>query len=404
MEPDGTSPKFPAPGSHGPARPEDWQRDLRDNLLRAGEALARGLGPEIERAADDIRQAMAQARMNRHERRAERHRLKELDRAARRRLKHEDRLRRIAEKEELKRAKREAKLARTTPGDARRYGFVAAALAAVGLATGQLWLLFIAFALGVRSSRISTYHREKALQRQAAPPVAAPVTPPVAAPVPVAAAPVAAPAPVAAAPAPPPADPRDTRIDQLCDRLQTELKASPENVRAFLGGRPEETVETLRRTCHDLLRRERGLRAEASPAERERLDREHATLAARIRDETDDVVKGRLLSALAAIEEQREHRQVLLRNANRLDAEHTRLVWTLESLLAQMVRLRTSGADPAAAGLGSSVGQLKDSLSALSDALEEVNGPPPAAPLKDAVAPSADDAGAAPRPGEREHV
>jgi len=362
-----------------PRPPDDWQRDLRDGVLQAVDAFARGVGPELKRAAEDVRDAVA----NRHERRAER----------RRRL-HEERLALIREKAELRRARREAAAAE----GGSRYGFVAAVLMGIALVSGHIWLLFIALPFLLKYARTS---------RRA--PAGVPTRVPVPVPVPVPDAgvpelppepvrapprmpePARAPAPAAerVAPAPPPAppcDPRDTRTDELCDRLLDELKQAPESIRTFLGGRPEDTVEILRRTCHDLLRRERALRADAGPDEHARLDREHAALSTRIDAETDEVAKLRLLSALSAIEEQRGHRQVLLRNANRLDAEHTRLAWTLESLSAQLVRLRSTGADPASAGIGTSVGRLKDQLSALADALEDATRPEWR--LSDATAPS----------------
>ncbi|MGE5047870.1 MAG: hypothetical protein ACM3PC_04835, partial [Deltaproteobacteria bacterium] len=43
-------------------------------------------------------------------------------------------------------------------------------------------------------------------------------------------------------------DPRQARVASACDKLQAELRASPERVREFLGN-PESTIAALRATC-----------------------------------------------------------------------------------------------------------------------------------------------------------
>jgi hypothetical protein len=202
------------------------------------------------------------------------------------------------------------------------------------------------------------------------------------------ASPVAPPAPAAA----PAIDPRDARVDAVCDRLDREIAASPERVRDFLG-KPGETVGTLRRTCHDLLRRERTLRAEAAPEELDRLEREAKALQSRIDAETDDIVRDRLRGAVQAIEEQGRQRALLLRNANRLEAEFTRLSWTLESLVAQIIRLRSADAasgDLADAELHKGLSRLREEVDAVAEALEQVNEGDARAALQPALAPPAE--------------
>jgi carbonic anhydrase/acetyltransferase-like protein (isoleucine patch superfamily) len=61
------------------------------------------------------------------------------------------------------------------------------------------------------------------------------------------------------------ADPRAEHIRKACDRLEEEYARAPELVRGMFGD-ARTTLSSLRRTCLDLLARERALRAEASPA------------------------------------------------------------------------------------------------------------------------------------------
>ncbi|MFP2933174.1 hypothetical protein ACLESO_50115, partial [Pyxidicoccus sp. 3LG] len=66
--------------------------------------------------------------------------------------------------------------------------------------------------------------------------------------------------------------------------------------------------------------------------------------------------------------------------ADRLDAEHMRLYYTLEGLYAQVLRARTADSadeDVAGAGLRQSVEQLGAEVEAVTQALEEVHGAPP---------------------------
>ncbi len=169
-------------------------------------------------------------------------------------------------------------------------------------------------------------------------------------------------------------DPRQARVAAVCDRLDAELRSSPERVRAFLGG-SEGTIGSLRRTCEDLARRERDLRAEADPAALARFDEERAALEKRISQEGDEQIAASLRGALAALENHRRQRELLELAADRLEAEHTRLLYTLEGLASQFVRLRTAGAGVAtdSAELERAVAQLRAELSAIADALEEVS-------------------------------
>jgi carbonic anhydrase/acetyltransferase-like protein (isoleucine patch superfamily) len=184
----------------------------------------------------------------------------------------------------------------------------------------------------------------------------------------------------------PEVDPRDVRIDELCDRFESELSNVSGKIDEFLRN-PQETVTSVRKTCHDLLRRERALRKEANPAEQERLNREAAALETRIATEEDDITRKQLQGAVAAIEEQRRQRLLLLRDANRLEAEQTRLVWTMEGLVAHMVRLRSTQVETARVDLDRGLSTLRDEVASIASAMEQVQsvGLPESPPFEEEV-------------------
>jgi hypothetical protein len=207
-----------------------------------------------------------------------------------------------------------------------------------------------------------------------------------------------------AAGAPPQMDPRDVRVDGICDKILAELRVAPEVVKEIFR-KPEETIAALRTTCRDLTRREREVRKFLSPEEDARLSREDDALRKRIDTETDEVVKLRLSSALAALEQQREQRQELASSAARFYAEHTRISYTLESLYTQIVRMRSADSasiDVAGAGLRRSLDMLSQEVNALADALEKVNRGEAAKMRKMAEAPADSSTGAPPAGGVRE--
>jgi hypothetical protein len=208
-------------------------------------------------------------------------------------------------------------------------------------------------------------------------------------------------APAAGAPAQ--MDPRDARVDGICDKILAELRVAPGVVKEIFR-KPEETIAALRTTCRDLTRRERDVRKFLSPEEDLRLSREHDALRKRVDTESDEVAKLRLSSALAALEQQRDQRQDLARSAGRFDAEHTRISYTLESLYTQIVRMRSadsSSVDVAGAGLRRSLDMLSEEVNALADALEKVNRGEAAKMKKVAEGPAADSA-PPPAAGQRE--
>jgi len=199
------------------------------------------------------------------------------------------------------------------------------------------------------------------------------------------------------------ADPRQARVAAVCDRLETELRASPDRVREFLGGSAT-TIASLRGTCEDLGRRERELRADADVAALARLQEERAALEKRIAAESDDQIAKSLRGALSAIDEQKRQREMLKLAADRLEAEHTRLLYTLEGLASQFARLRSAGGQPGASSpeLEQAVSQLRSELDAIADGLEETTrASPSAADLRGLAEPPATEGDVAPRPRDR---
>ncbi len=169
---------------------------------------------------------------------------------------------------------------------------------------------------------------------------------------------------------------RESRVDGICARLLAELKGAPPLVRELLR-RPEETIEALRAASRELARRERSLRTTLTDEEGERLDRERAALSARVASTSDAVVRERLAGALSALDAQLAHRAELSTAVARIEAEGTRILYSLESLRAQV--LRALAADSAASevtreSLKGGLETLSAEIDAVATALEEVHG------------------------------
>ena len=367
-------------------KPPDWQEQFQASLKRAQEAMAQGLQQQdqiFHSSIESLRQTYPNWGQERWQRRLER------------------KLR--------KQAEREAKIANASLMEGYLWALAAIALFLVALTNLPFlwWLIFPAVPLFQRGTRvvsrymkggqIESQQQQQGQQQgqtfgqqspfgQQAPFGRSPVQTP-AAPTPSITVPhhplpfqqgAQRPPPPMQWPAPPvraPEDPRDLRVDSICDRLLAEVKTAPDAARDIFRN-PEQTVSSLRGTCRELTRRERELRTFLSPAEDARLSKERETLAARVDSEGDDVAKLRLASALAALDQQRQQRAELAKSANRFEAEHTRIAYTLESLHTQVVRMRSadsSSVDLAGAGLRQSLDMLTSEVDALADALERVN-------------------------------
>lgn len=173
-----------------------------------------------------------------------------------------------------------------------------------------------------------------------------------------------------------PADPKVTRIQTLCDKLLAELESGPPIVREVVR-EPQATIGGLRQACLETARRERELRSVLAAQDEAGLAAEREALATRISNEHDEIVRDRLGQALRALEEQLAHRAELTTAAARLEAENTRILYTLENLHMQLLRARST--DMGAPELG---GKLRDSLrdlgtqiDAVAEALEWASAP-----------------------------
>jgi hypothetical protein len=381
--------------------PNDWQEQLQASLRRAQEAIAKGTTHQeqmVREWTNSLRDAYPDWGRERWQRRLER------------------KLR--------KRAEREAKIANASlfEGYIWLLGAIVLFIVALSALPFLWWLIFPAAALGSRGTRVIARHT--GITR-----------PSLTEPVPARVSRTSsvsveqqraqrfgslgggrthgvdgvgqAPAPNPMGPRVPAAqqDPRDARVDVICDRILGELRNSPEAVKDIFI-KPDETIAALRATCRNLTRRERDLRGFLSPQDDERLVREREALQKRIEGESDEVTKMRLASAMAALDAQRDQRQELARAATRFDAEHTRISYTLESLYTQVVRMRSSDSssvDVAGAGLRRSLDMLSHEANALADALERVNSGEAERMRKVAAAPGS-EAGAVPpgSPGKRE--
>ena len=381
--------------------PNDWQEQLQASLRRAQEAIARGSTQQeqmVREWTENLRSAYPDWGRERWQRRLER------------------KLRR--------RAEREAKIANASLFEGYLWLLGGIVLFIIALTQWWFlwWLIFPAAGLGSRGTKVIARHTGvtrptitepvgarssgrlsvpsaeqqraqrfgslgaigKVAERAAAPQAAAPS---------------------AVRSAAVQQDPRDVRVEAICDKILGELRTSPEAVKDIFI-KPEETIAALRATCRNLTRRERDLRKFLSPQDDERLMREREALQKRIDGETDDVTKMRLASALAALDAQRDQRLELARAAARFDAEHTRISYTLESLYTQVVRMRSadsSSVDVSGAGLRRSLDMLSHEVNALADALERVNSGESERMRKVAAGPTPDAAPGHPgAPGKRE--
>lgn len=250
----------------------------------------------------------------------------------------------LAAKAERERRRRAAKYENRTRVEGWALAAVGIVLFVMGLVVRQeqWWLVFPGFFIGMRGARILGHKAQKRKAQQ---------------------------------PPPMPQDPREVRLVHTCEGLLNALHDASDQMKAFLG-HPEKTVATLQASAKDLLRRERQLRALVNPGEEGRLASERDRLLLRAQSATDRVARERFEAALAALDQQISQRREVARNADRLEAEHTRLMATLEGLHINVVRLATSdavNADVAGAGLRQSLDALKSEIDALADAAEQTH-------------------------------
>ena len=170
-------------------------------------------------------------------------------------------------------------------------------------------------------------------------------------------------------------DARLARVDELCDQLLADIRSGPAVLREIVQ-RPEDAVTALRDGVHALERREREIRSLTRPEDDARLQAEKESLQRRLAAEQDAVTRERLGQALEALDQQRNQRASLITAASRLEAERTRLLYTLEGLHTQVLAVRSTaeaGQEQAAAErLRQSLDTLSGEVSAVAGALESV--------------------------------
>ncbi len=297
---------------------------------------------------------------------------------------HQRRLDRWRRHEE-RRAPRLAQMERHAGADVPRgIVFAIAAAICVGFALrepGLFWMVFVALGFGLSAASAFSRAARRARQTEGLPSTAADqVKREVADQTAGTTTATGAPEPAAPRPRAEAADPRVERIQSLCDKLLAELESGPPIVREVVT-EPHATIGGLRQACLETARRERELRSVLASQDEARLVAERDALAARLAAEHDAIVHDRLGQALGALEQQLAHRAELTTAAARLEAENTRILYTLENLHMQLLRARST--DIGAPELG---GKLRDGLRALgsqidavAEALEWASTPPPPA-------------------------
>ncbi len=169
-----------------------------------------------------------------------------------------------------------------------------------------------------------------------------------------------------------PAREKPHEVDELCDHLLRDLKASPEAVRAFLED-PERTVQSLRTTAHALDDRRHQLLADVSDGHVELVQRQRAELLKKRDASSDGEVRRRLDAAVASVDGQLAAMGQLRAAAERVDVEYTSLLASLQELRARVAVAKTAGdGAPHLEGLERSVARLNDELGAITEALDAV--------------------------------
>ncbi len=186
-----------------------------------------------------------------------------------------------------------------------------------------------------------------------------------------------------------PLDPRVARIQGLCNKLLAELESGPPIVREVVT-QPEATIGGLRQACLEIARRERELRNVLAAQDEAGLVAERDALVARLSSEHDEIVRDRLGQALRALEQQLAHRAELATAASRLEAENTRILYTLESLHMQLLRARSTdlGGPELGGKLRESLRELGTEIDAVAEALAWASAPPPASKTTAPAAPA----------------
>jgi chromosome segregation ATPase len=162
-------------------------------------------------------------------------------------------------------------------------------------------------------------------------------------------------------------------IDQLCDQLLADLKASPQAVRSFLQD-PEKTVEALRATSKSLDARRQQLEAEDAKGKLAALVTQRQALVTRIEAAVDPQAKAKLQGALGSLDGQATALHQLTAAAERVDGEYTALLVLLQELKTRVAVARSTTSGVQLDGLQHSVQRLNAELEAITDSLQAAPG------------------------------
>jgi hypothetical protein len=298
---------------------------------------------------------------------------------------------------ERRRRERESEAASGVP---RGIVFLVVAVACLVTAFRQpamFWMLFVALGFGMSAVGSFAAAARAGRDRAAVPGTASRSEEADATHEPVAEKDTVEPPPAAPPPVPPPVadavppDPKVARIQALCDKLLAELESGPPIVREVVT-EPSTTIDGLRQACVQTAKRERELRSVLAAQDERALLAERDGLAARVASETDAIVRDRLSQALRALEQQLANRAELATAASRLEAENTRILYTLENLHMQLLRARSTdiGAPELGGKLRQSLRELGTQIDAVAEALEWASAPPASDAAAPASPPAAD--------------
>jgi hypothetical protein len=157
-------------------------------------------------------------------------------------------------------------------------------------------------------------------------------------------------------------------IDALCDQLLTDLKASPEVVRAFLQN-PEQTVEALRVTAKAVDQRRKDLASAGTKDQLAALEKQRVDLKARRDGSSDFEARNKFDAALRSLDGQEAALKQLLTVSDRLDGEYTSLLVLLQELKTRVAVARSTNTSGQLEGLEQNVQRLNAELEAITESL-----------------------------------
>lgn len=238
---------------------------------------------------------------------------------------------------EAKRRRREERRARQAANASVPGGVfeLVVALAMLGFAVTHLqywWLLFVAFGIG--SDGVRQLALVRARDRQLAPVTTAP---------------------------------QKHEIDALCDQLLSDLKASPEAVRAFVQ-QPEKTVEALRVTAKAVDQRRADLAAEDAKGQLAALEKQRIELKGRRDGSSDFEARNKFDAALRSLDGQEAALRQLAAVSDRLDGEYTSLLVLLQEMKTRVAVARSTSSS-SAEGLEQNVQRINAELQAITESL-----------------------------------